>query len=68
MSELPIEVDTTLNELAAGLNALEAQVDRIVQMPPLREIQERAAPLDSAQLNVSLAYTLDSLYYSAYML
>ncbi len=55
----------SLDTLRAALAALETQVDQVAHLPPLREIAERAAPMENAQLHTALAYTLDSLYFGA---
>jgi hypothetical protein len=65
-SALPAEVQDSLDTLRAALAELEAQVDQVAQLPPLREVAERAAPMETAQLHTALAYTLDSLYFGAF--
>jgi hypothetical protein len=67
-SALPAEVQDSLDTLRDALAELETQVDQVAQLPPLREIAERAAPMENAQLHTALAYTLDSLYFGAFAL
>jgi hypothetical protein len=63
MSSLPNELQSQLDSLTEALTALESKVAELDALPPMKEVADRATPMENAQLNTTLAYTLDSLYF-----
>eukprot|EP00455_Lapot_gusevi_P015167 TRINITY_DN17654_c0_g1_i1.p1 TRINITY_DN17654_c0_g1~~TRINITY_DN17654_c0_g1_i1.p1 ORF type:complete len:205 (+),score=50.49 TRINITY_DN17654_c0_g1_i1:70-684(+) len=60
---LPPELQQNLTTFKDSITALEEHVKVLSSLPPLKEISERAQHVETAKLNATLAYALDSLYF-----
>lgn len=63
MSELE-KLETDLRQLEEGMSGLDEKLRRLLEFKSVDALGENLSLLDQAKLNVSMAYALNSLYFS----
>ena len=63
-SELPAEIASAVTKFAAAADDIQVLVRRL-QLAPWAQLCEGLAPLESARLHLMVAYTVNTLFYSA---
>ncbi|EGC30095.1 hypothetical protein DICPUDRAFT_158214 [Dictyostelium purpureum] len=61
-SDLPSDIQQDINNFENVLDKLESQLESFFKVP-LKEHQQSLSPIESAKLNITIAYALNSLFF-----